>query len=60
MPDRPRGTGSTLDPALIPDQELAAIILRAAVIGVPAWRVITALGVPSPAWASGDEPPPAR
>jgi hypothetical protein len=32
-----------------PDEELAALILRAAQLGIPAWRVMTALGVPLPA-----------
>gem|GEM_PF-4141187 len=32
-------------PARISDAELAAIIARAAGLGVPAWRVTTALGL---------------
>lgn len=41
-------------PAAIPDHELADIIFRAAALGIPAWRVATALGVPLP---SGNETP---
>ncbi|HEV2058710.1 MAG TPA: hypothetical protein VGR11_05090 [Solirubrobacteraceae bacterium] len=44
----------------IPDQELDKIIFRAAAIGIPAWRVITALGLPLSARTSGDGVPPAR
>ena len=32
-----------------PDEELAAIFRRAAVLGIPAWRVSAALGRPLPA-----------
>jgi len=35
--------------AELPEQELAEIIRRAAAIGVPAWRVTTALAVALPA-----------
>jgi hypothetical protein len=34
--------------SLPPDGELAGIVRRAAAIGVPAWRVTTALGLPLP------------
>jgi len=47
-------------PTGIPAEELDAMILRAAVIGVPAWRVTTALGVPSPGRAPAHEPPAVR
>ena len=30
------------------DEELAAIVLRAAQIGIPAWRVMVALGIALP------------
>lgn len=46
--------------ARIPDEELAEVIRRAAAIGVPAWRVATALGVPVPSWAPVDELPAAQ
>ena len=32
-----------------PDEELAAILRRAAALGIPAWRVSVALGRPLPA-----------
>lgn len=35
-------------PALSRDEELAAITLRAEQIGIPAWRVMVALGSPPP------------
>jgi len=60
MADRPGSADTTPASPPVPDQELAAIILRAAAIGVPAWRVATALGVPSAVWTSADERPPAR
>jgi hypothetical protein len=50
--DSSRPHDATLTAPRIPDQELAAIMRRAAAIGVPAWRVATALGVPFPAGAS--------
>lgn len=34
--------------ALPPDDELAAITHRAGQIGIPAWRVVVALGLPLP------------
>ena len=46
-------------PAQHPDHEVAAIISRAALIGVPAWRVATALGLPVAADApDADARPP--
>ena len=33
---------------LWPDEEVAAIALRAERIGIPAWRVMVALGLPLP------------
>ena len=35
-------------PARLRDEELAAIALRAEQIGIPAWRVMVALGKPLP------------
>ena len=35
-------------PARSRDEELAAIALRAEQIGIPAWRVMVALGLPLP------------
>jgi len=41
--------------ARIPADELAAVLARAAAIGVPARRVTTALGLPAPSDASADD-----
>ncbi len=41
-------------------QELAEIIDRAAVLGVPEWRVRTALGMPTEDRQPLDEPPSTR
>jgi hypothetical protein len=57
--DSARPNDATLTTPRIPDQELAAIMRRAAAIGVPAWRVATALDLPLPAGAS-DAPASAR
>lgn len=43
-------------PQVIPDEDLAAIIDRAARLGIPAWRVATALGL----GANAESPPPPR
>jgi hypothetical protein len=47
---RPRApdTSTPSAQAPAPEGELAAIIRRAAGIGIPAWRVTTALGLPLP------------
>lgn len=45
-------TAASVPDVLGCDEELAAIALRAERIGIPAWRVMVALGLPSP-------PPPA-
>jgi hypothetical protein len=53
-PDGDDGTGSwwtTTQPAT-PDGELAAIMRRAAELGIPAWRVSVALGHPLPTTGS--------
>lgn len=58
--DRSGSTQATAAPAHVSEQDLATIIHRAAAIGVPAWRVTTALGMPLPVWASDGEPGPLR
>jgi hypothetical protein len=52
-PDWARSSNATQAPAGIADEELAAILRRAAMIGIPAWRVTVALGLPPP-----DDSPP--
>ena len=51
-PDWARSSNATQAPDPIGRQELAAIIARAAAIGIPAWRVTTALGL-----GPSDNPP---
>ena len=46
VPGLPDASASA--PALSRDEELAAIALRAEQIGIPAWRVMVALGIPLP------------
>ncbi len=58
--DRARSNQAMPAVARVSEQDLTTIIHRAAAIGVPAWRVTTALGMPLPAWASNDEPRPLR
>ena len=41
----------------IPEHELAALISRAALIGVPAWRVRAALGLPATPGATDADAP---
>ena len=43
-----RDTADSVPGALSRDEEVAAIALRAEAIGIPAWRVMVALGVPLP------------
>lgn len=44
--DQARQGDATPTGSRLSDQELDQIIFRAAAIGVPAWRVTTALGLP--------------
>jgi hypothetical protein len=54
-----RPDGAAGPPAQIPDHELAELIARAASLGVPAWRVRAALGLPPTATTSdADARPP--
>jgi hypothetical protein len=41
-------TAASVPGVLARDEELAAIALRAERIGIPAWRVMVALGLPLP------------
>jgi len=54
------GPPSSVDSSAMAEQELAVLVLRAAAIGIPAWRVTTALGVPPMDGTSGDSLPPTR
>ena len=51
---------ATAPSAQIPQHELAALIARAASIGVPAWRVTTALGLPASVGPSDADARPPR